>query len=106
MTKIKKRLALMMALVMAMTTLILPASAANVEDEVVPCAVTRFCSTCGGDVTQRRLLVATRKVDVSSCNKSSSEHDHTLNTYDVYDTCVNCGTTYCYTTTLTTCNAN
>ena len=47
MTKIKKTLALLMVLVMAMTVLVLPASAVSTEEGVEPCAAYAHCPSCG-----------------------------------------------------------
>ena len=105
MTKIKKRLALLMALVMAMTMLALPASAATGEGEVEPRAAVANCPTCGAIATKGKVLVSTRTVTMPYCVSYDITHSHVIYTYDNYITCPNCGTINVGTTTTDKCFA-
>ena len=107
MTKIKKRLALLMALVMAMTMLALPASAAEAEDEAIsPQAVVGQCPNCGGTGTTTDDFVRTEVWQEGSCRPDSNTtvHVHTYYIYDRYIYCRTCGRIYMYTWSNRVCN--
>lgn len=93
MTKIKKTLALMMVLVMAMTTLILPVSATTVEDEVEPCSGTVLeCPVCGKETYgYAGPFVEQGSDDIVCSNNPRTEHTHYYNYYYNRYLCTNCG---------------
>ena len=106
MTKIKKRLALMIVLVMAMTMMALPASASETEEEVAPCAATANCPTCGTTSTIGKVLVSTRTITMPYCTSYDYQHKHVIYTYNNYITCPNCGSIDVGTTTTEKCFSN
>lgn len=97
MTKIKKTLALLMVLVMAMTMMTLPASAAEIEEEVEPCIAIMECGVCGGvfrfvqhcdvivdsKVEEGVVFVRYQHYDVYSCETCGYTH-HVNITEDLY----------------------
>lgn len=99
MTKIKKRFALMMVLVMAMTMLALPASAStDGENSVEPRYVVVSCPSCGGDAVFSRRVIDERygssPVAENICPTESDAHSHYLyRSYDLY-VCNSCGHTF------------
>ena len=107
MTKIKKRLALLMALVMAMTMLALPASAATGEDEVAPCGAVVECVNCGGECSrssgETKSKVYMGEDEERVCHVPA--HYHTKHVpYTTY-ICTSCGCSYTqYSTTYYTCD--
>lgn len=95
MTKIKKALALMMVLVMAMTTLALPASAVASEKELEPCAAVMECTTCGNSMTLTKTVTNAaeyRSVVAYECGYYAPAHNHVRTvSYKLYS-CATCGT--------------
>lgn len=98
MTKIKKSLALMMVLVMAMTILAMPASATTVEEAAIePRYVAVTCTSCGGEAVFVRRVTNERygSVPVAEgiCQHEKGDHSHyKVRDYDTY-TCKSCGYT-------------
>ena len=96
MTKIKKRLALLMALVMAMTMLALPASATQLETEIAPISEVIPCPRCEDgaysyyqSVDEQWIIVTS----ASSCYKGYAEnHTHYIAYRYYYIVCPTCGT--------------
>lgn len=96
MTKLRKRLALLLVLVMAMSTLNLPTAAAEPE-EVEPCAVVVQCEKCNGSV---RYLGERVFYGIVGCNTFMDQcefpavHNHeTEEVYELYS-CDDCGYEY------------
>ena len=89
MTKIKKTLALMMVLVMAMTTLVLPASAVTPEEEMQPYVAYKTCPNCGGDVP----LICTSGYFSGVVREIvyTANHKHQWEGTAGYCTCSDCG---------------
>ena len=79
MTKIKKRLALMMVLVMTMTMLALPASADTPEEEVTPYVVVIACANCGGNTYK----IASDVSGIYKEPKLGHEHHYSI-IYDLF----------------------
>lgn len=105
MKKTRKLMSLLMAMAVMLSVAVMPVAAAVPEEAVEPCAVYHICGSCGAEVKQVKVLVATRSVTRTSCDEiKDTSHTHTLWTYDVYDDCPNCGRTYIKTTTEETCN--
>lgn len=97
MTKIKKALALMMVLVMAMTTLALPVSAETVEEKtqsLAPRGPAYFCPICSEGATFLGSTNSSKSVNApaGSCSYYSLSHQHTVTTYYNEVRCPNCGT--------------
>lgn len=96
-------MALMMVLVMAMTVLVLPASAATVEDTISPQASVIPCSSCGEKTATYTRTVSGAKeyqyVVAYQCTYNDEGHNHVRTvTYQVYS-CPCGATTKRYTST-------
>ena len=79
MKRTKKLLALVLAMMMAFTTLVLPAAAHGSEDEgVMPLSLQRPCTEpyCSGTVTSRTETRYTRTEFRNGCDKCSYSHYH------------------------------
>lgn len=97
MKKTRKLLALLMVLAIMLSMLILPASAAEIEEEVVsPYYVAAICKYCGGSA--KRVTVSedseTVKVSTSKCDVIPLDHYHEVTTYVYYVDCSDCGAYY------------
>ena len=96
MTKIKKTLALMMVLVMAMTTLSLPASATQLESEIEPISEVIPCSKCGDGAYSYYQSVDEAWPTITSasnCYKGYADnHTHYTAYRYYYVVCPTCGT--------------
>lgn len=89
MNKTKKFFALALALMMAFTTLVLPAAAAAPEDEgIMPLGRMAYCSKCGKwcNVLRREVTRLYTINDVDYCSKSIYDHFHEMRRFtDYYD---------------------
>lgn len=96
MTKIKKRLALMMALVMAMTMMALPASAAQLETEIEPLSEVIPCPRCEDGAYSYYRTIEEEWITVTSstnCYKGYADnHSHCIELRYYYIVCPTCGT--------------
>ena len=90
MTKIKKTLALVMVLVMAMTTLVLPVAAVAPQEEVAPCAAESTCLNCG-ELSMRQYYVNKTETVYVTCGACSYAHKHTRVNRYLDSACSNCG---------------
>lgn len=91
----KKKLAFLLALVLLLSVLILPAYAA--ERRAI------ICPACGGSAYEsREQLVSTTSESVSSCEHYIGMHTHTKKTYNIFVTCDDCGLEWKYTSYIST----
>lgn len=82
----------MMVLVIAMTVLVLPASAATPQEEVEPYAAVGPCKNCGGiNYNSLGLVTKTSTTTVSTCNNHHGTHQHTITTTYYRYICTDCG---------------
>lgn len=98
MKKIKKLLAMVLALMMALSCMAMPAMAAE-DEEIMPLKPGFECSTCGKLASYSGTEKSYRadesyRVGIGQCPKVSVEHTH--KPYDIMEVyrCANCGQKY------------
>ena len=81
----KKLAALVLAMMMALSVMAMPAAAYGGDSGVMPLGGVRTCP-CGKSVSAYTYTQETDRWSVDSCSKKDSVHDHVdLTTYDEYN---------------------
>ena len=86
----KKLLALVLALMMAFSTLVMPAMAAE-NDEIMPRKPAYLCSYCNGAAEMRTRPGTYPEVYWTGCSKASGSHQHTVYTEEEELVCLQTG---------------
>lgn len=82
----KKLAALVLAMMMALSVMAMPAAAYGGDSGVMPLGGVRTCPECGRSVSAYTHTEETDRWTVSSCSRKTYAHDHAdLTTYDDYN---------------------
>ena len=91
MKRTKKLLALLLALAMAFTTLVMPALAVDEDEGIMPLGGSGYCSDCGAEV---ELHVSTRgptAINASPHDNVAIRHIHEVTVWVEHYHCTACG---------------
>ena len=88
----KKTLSLLLAIVMLLSVLVIPAAAAAPEDEAAPYAAYKGCPNCGSSALYSRQELEPEERTVSSCTMDRTPHVHYYWYYLDSYRCTYCGT--------------
>ena len=89
MKRTKKLLALVLAMVMAFTTLVLPA-AAHGDEGVMPLYVVRECPNCRGTVREGATVITPSQMVVTDCDLKPYPHTHYVYLEETPYYCTSC----------------
>lgn len=90
MKKFKKPLALILALMMAFSAMVIPAGAADEDEGIMPYPAARPCSNpnCGGSVSPYSTVESDTKYQ--TCSLCSYSHPHSVKYRCYYEGCSSC----------------